>query len=173
MSITSAPRISTWPTTRAGSADFVACICSTVRNCTAIIPYREPGTARTRVATGNWYTCTATSRKPNASLDWPRRACLLMIFRIRVVSDLLEPCEAKVSSTVLRGGGGSNTLSLPGQRNARVCQQTGYPPTWHSWHCCTGTLRKQVRINDLWSGSTVPKPSAILALLPPWHCEVQ
>ena len=38
-----------------------------------------------------------------------------MIFRIRAVSDLLEPCEAKVSSTVLRGGGGGDTLSLPGE----------------------------------------------------------
>ena len=33
-----------------------------------------------------------------------RIAPLLMIFRIRVVSDLLEPCEAKVSSTVVRPG---------------------------------------------------------------------
>jgi hypothetical protein len=37
-----------------------------------------------------------------------------MIFRIRAVSDLLEPCEVKVSSTVLRGGGGGDTLALPG-----------------------------------------------------------
>src|SRR5258708_6239437 len=35
-------------------------------------------------------------------------------FRIRAVSDLLEPCEAKVSSPVLRGGGGGDTLALPG-----------------------------------------------------------
>jgi hypothetical protein len=32
----------------------------------------------------------------------------------RVVSDLLEPCEVKVSSTVLRGDGGGDTLVLPG-----------------------------------------------------------
>src|SRR5438270_13366953 len=70
--------------------------------------------ARTRAATENWYTCTATSRKPNASLERPRKAPLLMIFRIRAVSDLLEPCEAKVSNTVLRGGGGGDTLALPG-----------------------------------------------------------
>jgi WD40 repeat protein len=37
-----------------------------------------------------------------------------MSLRIRAVNDLLEPCEAKVSSTVLRGGGGSDTSSLPG-----------------------------------------------------------
>ena len=29
------------------------------------------------------------------------------------VSDLLEPCAVKVARTVLRGGGRSNTLSLP------------------------------------------------------------
>ena len=29
------------------------------------------------------------------------------------VSDLLEPCAVKVTRTVLRGGGRSNTLSLP------------------------------------------------------------
>jgi hypothetical protein len=34
-----------------------------------------------------------------------------------VVSDLLEPCEAKVSSTDLRGGGGGDTLALPGGRS--------------------------------------------------------
>src|SRR5271166_302334 len=111
---TSAPGTSTWPTTRAGYADSVAWISSTVRNCIAITKYREPGTARTRGATENWYTCTATSRRPNASLDWPRKAPLLMIFRIRAVSDLLEPCEAKVSSTVLRGRGDGDILSLPG-----------------------------------------------------------
>ena len=33
--------------------------------------------------------------------------------RIRAVSDLLEPYEAKVSSTVLRGGGGGDTAPLP------------------------------------------------------------
>src|SRR5258707_581705 len=71
--------------------------------------------ARTRGATGNWYICTATSRKPSDSLPRPRKAHLLMRFRIRAVSDLLEPCEAKVSSTVLRGGGGGDTLSLPGE----------------------------------------------------------
>jgi hypothetical protein len=31
----------------------------------------------------------------------------------REVSGLLEPCDAKVSRTVLRGGGGSNVISLP------------------------------------------------------------
>src|ERR1700719_4349422 len=87
-----------------------------VRRFIAITKYREPGTARTRGATGNWYTCTATSRKPNASLDRPRKAHLLMIFRIRAVSDLLEPCEAKVSSTVLRGAAGGDTRGLPGRR---------------------------------------------------------
>src|SRR5690349_5373042 len=39
-----------------------------------------------RVATENSYTCTATSRKPNASLERPRKAPLLMIFRIRAVA---------------------------------------------------------------------------------------
>src|ERR1700732_921768 len=70
--------------------------------------------ARTRVATENWYICTATSRKPNVSLGRPRRAHLLMIFMIRAVSDLLEPCEAKVSRTVLRGAAGGDIRGLPG-----------------------------------------------------------
>jgi hypothetical protein len=48
-----------------------------------------------------------------------RIAHLLMIFRIRVVSDLLEPCEAKVSSTVLRGGGGGDAPALPGGELSR------------------------------------------------------
>src|SRR5438067_11494982 len=39
---------------------------------------------------------------------------LLMGFRIRAVSDLLEPCEVKVSSTVLRGAAGGDTRGLPG-----------------------------------------------------------
>src|SRR3954470_12148250 len=85
-----------------------------VRSFIAITKYREPGTARTRGATGNWYPCTATSRRPNASLDWPRNAPLLMSFRIRAVSDLLEPCAAKVASTVLRGVAGGDTRGLPG-----------------------------------------------------------
>jgi len=89
---------------QAGSADFVAWTSSTVRNSTAITRYREPEEARTRVATGNWCICSATSRKPGDSLVKARIAHLLMIFRIRVVSDLLEPCEAKVSSTVVRPG---------------------------------------------------------------------
>ena len=37
-----------------------------------------------------------------------------MIFRIRAVSDLLEPCEVKVSSPVLRGEVGGDTCFLPG-----------------------------------------------------------
>jgi hypothetical protein len=37
-----------------------------------------------------------------------------MIFRIRAVSDLLEPCEIKVSSPVLRGEAGGDTCFLPG-----------------------------------------------------------
>src|SRR6266581_5739825 len=111
---TSAPRTSTWPTTRAGSADSVAWISSTVRSFIAITKYREPGTARTRGATGNWYTCTATSRKPSDSLDRPRKAHLLMIFRIRAVSDLLEPYALKGACTDLRGAGGVDTLCLPG-----------------------------------------------------------
>src|ERR1700676_4351 len=113
---TSAPGTSTWPTTRAGSADSVAWISSTGRNCIAITQYHEPGTARTHGATGNWYTCTATSRKPNVSLDRPRKAPLLMIFRIRAVSDLLEPYAPKGACTDLRGGGGGDTLALPGGR---------------------------------------------------------
>ena len=36
-----------------------------------------------------------------------------MIFRIRAVSDLLEPCEAKVSSTVLRGKGMATSSLYP------------------------------------------------------------
>src|SRR5260370_41541621 len=96
--------------------------------------------ARTRGATGNWYTCTATSRKPNASLDRRRKAPLLMFFWIRAVSDLLEPCEAKVSSTVLRGGGGGDTLALPGDAGNSVAlpgQLTG-PASWLSlgWLRC-------------------------------------
>src|SRR5438552_13514997 len=84
------------------------------RNFIAITQYHEPGTARTRAATGNWYICTGTSRKPSDSLERATDAPLLMNFRIRAVSDLLEPCEAKVSSTVLRGAGGGDTLCLPG-----------------------------------------------------------
>ena len=37
-----------------------------------------------------------------------------MSLRIRAVSDLLEPCEAKVSSTVLRGEAGGDSRFLPG-----------------------------------------------------------
>src|SRR5262249_55474536 len=36
-------------------------------------------------------------------------------WRTRAVSDLLEPCEVKVSSTVLRGGAGGDTRALPGE----------------------------------------------------------
>jgi len=36
--------------------------------------------------------------------------------QVGLARDLLEPCEAKVSSTVLRGGGGGDTLALPGGR---------------------------------------------------------
>ena len=53
------------------------------------------------------------------------------------------------------------------------CASRRAPPPWHSWHSCTGTIRKQASIKDLWSGSTVPNPHASLALLPPWHCGVQ
>src|SRR5260370_23807151 len=91
-----------------------------VRKYIVITSYRESRAARTRAATGNWYICTATSRKPSDSLDRSGRTPLLMNFRIRAVNDLLEPCEAKVSRTVLRGGGGSNTSSLPGQRKGGV-----------------------------------------------------
>ncbi len=103
---------------------------------------------------GSCYTCTATSRKPNASLDRSRKAHLLMIFRIRAVNDLLEPYDVKVSSTVLRGAGvappslypegvatpslypdgGGDTLALPGrgwryQRSTRrgAAMLPGYP----------------------------------------------
>src|SRR5215471_18775348 len=112
---TLAPGIWTWPTTRAGSADSVAETSSTVRNSTAITGYREPGEARMGVATGNSYTCTATSRKPSDSLAVVRNARLLMIFRVREANDLLEPCAGKLASTVLRGRGGGDTLSLPGE----------------------------------------------------------
>src|SRR5438552_2358989 len=95
------------------------------RNFIAITQYHEPGTARTRAATGNWYICTATSRKPSDSLERATDAPLLMNFRIRAVSDLLEPCEAKVSSTVLRGAGGGDTLCLPGPLGGRPFQAVG------------------------------------------------
>src|SRR5260370_38056094 len=127
----SAPGIWTGPTIRAGPADSVAWTSSTVRNSTVITPYREPREARTRGATGNWYICIATSRKPNASLDRQRKAHLLMIFRIRAVSDLLEPCEAKVSSTVLRGGGGWRHLLST--RSVRVTSRP-YPPSTKQGH---------------------------------------
>jgi hypothetical protein len=39
------------------------------RNSTAIINGRERQAARMRVATGNWYICTATSRKRSVSLQ--------------------------------------------------------------------------------------------------------
>jgi len=56
-----------------------------------------------------------------------RIAHLLMIFRIRVVSDLLEPCEAKVSSTVLRGGGGGDAPALPGgESSEHTAAEHGY-----------------------------------------------
>src|SRR5262249_35868889 len=71
--------------------------------------------ARTRAATGNWCICIATSRKPDGSLTAAREAHLLMSLRIRVARDLLEPCEAKVSSTVLKGAAGGNTRCLPGE----------------------------------------------------------
>lgn len=37
-----------------------------------------------------------------------------MIFRIRAASDLLEPYALKDACTDLRGGGGGDTLALPG-----------------------------------------------------------
>src|SRR5271166_6873681 len=111
---TSAPGISTWPTTRAGSADSVAWISSMVKSFIAITQYHEPGMARMRVATENWYTCTATSSKPSDSLERPRKAALLMNFRMSAVSDLLEPYEGKLSRTDLRGGGDGNIPALPG-----------------------------------------------------------
>ena len=49
-------------------------------------------------------TQTATSRKPDGSLAPAKEAILLMRLWIQAVSDLLEPCEAKVSSTVVRPG---------------------------------------------------------------------
>jgi hypothetical protein len=55
-----------------------------------------------------------------------------MIFRIRAVSDLLEPCEVKVSSTVLRGEAGGDTCFLPGgwKRAIEVgFMPRGRPPT--------------------------------------------
>src|SRR5438270_14102033 len=113
---TSAPGTSTWPTTRAGSADSVAWTSSTARSFIAITKYTDPRVARTRVATENWYTCTATSRKPNDSLGRSRTVHLLMSLRIRVVRDLLEPCEVKASSTVLRGEADGDIRFLPGVR---------------------------------------------------------
>src|SRR5207247_2332508 len=95
-------------------AGSVAWISSTEKSFTAITPYPEPRMAPMRVATENWYTTTATSRKPSDSLDRLRKASLLMIFWIRAVSDLLEPCAVKVACTVLRGGAGGDTRTLPG-----------------------------------------------------------
>jgi hypothetical protein len=37
-------------------------------------------------------------------------------FWVRAVNDLLEPCAGKLARTVLRGGGGGDTLALPGER---------------------------------------------------------
>ena len=76
-----------------------------------LVDWREAGESVTNLRQRIFKAARANDLRKVRSLQ----KLMLMIFRIRVVSDLLEPCEAKVSSTVLRGGGGGDAPALPGR----------------------------------------------------------
>jgi hypothetical protein len=73
------PGMRSWPGPRTGSVACVAWTSSTARNSIAIINCRELEAARMRVATGNWSTCTATSRKRSVSLQETNGAAYLLV----------------------------------------------------------------------------------------------